>query len=111
MLQLDDKRTIEIGTSVTSLIETLKVFKDRRALPVILMTYFNPIYTYGLEVFAKRCEQAGVSGVIIPDLPMEEENLVAELLKQHTVSFIRLAALTSPEKRLKEIAAHTEGFL
>lgn len=110
-IQAAGQRALANGTSLTTLFETLQAFKERSTLPVILMTYFNPIYTYGVEAFAKSCEQAGVSGIIIPDLPMEEESLIADLLKRHAVSFIRLAALTSPEKRLREIAAHTEGFL
>src|SRR5690625_5994151 len=110
-IQAAGQRALTNGTSLTTLFETLQAFKERRTLPVILMTYLDPIYTCGVEAFAQSCEQAGGSGIIIPDLPMEEENLVAGLLKQHAVSFIRLAALTSPEERLREIAAHTEGFL
>lgn len=110
-IQTAGQRALANGTSLTTLFETLQKFKDRRTLPVILMTYLNPIYAYGVEAFAESCEQAGVSGVIIPDLPMEEEDLVTDLLKQHATAFIRLAALTSPEERLREIAKQTEGFL
>lgn len=104
-------RALANGTNLKSILDTLKTFKDRRTLPVILMTYFNPIYTYGVETFVQSCEKAGVNGIIIPDLPMEEEGLVADLLKQYNIAYIRLAALTSPEERLEEIASRTEGFL
>lgn len=111
VIQEAGQRALANGTNLQSIFDTLARFKERRTLPVILMTYFNPIYTYGAEAFARSCEEAGVSGIIIPDLPMEEEALVSDLLKQHNIAFIRLAALTSPEERLEEIASRTEGFL
>lgn len=110
-IQEAGQRALANGTTLAGILEALHAFKEKRTLPVILMTYFNPIYTYGIEAFAKACEKVGVSGVIIPDLPMEEENVVANLFSQHKIAFIRLASLTSPEERLRDIAARTEGFL
>ena len=75
------------------------------------MTYMNPIYVFGIKEFARECEQAGVDGVIIPDLPMEEEEILADSLKDHQIALIRLAALTSSKERVKEIASGTQGFL
>lgn len=75
------------------------------------MTYINPIFHYGLERFAKACVRAGVDGVIIPDVPLEEEDLIAGFLHQHGIAFIRLVALTSPKERVVEIARRSEGFL
>jgi tryptophan synthase alpha chain len=111
VIQEAGQRALANGTTMAALFETLQNFKARRTLPVILMTYFNPIYAYGIEAFAKSCQETGVSGVIIPDLPMEEENIVSGLLQQHDIAFIRLAALTSPDERLRDIASRTEGFL
>ncbi|HLR67399.1 MAG TPA: tryptophan synthase subunit alpha [Virgibacillus sp.] len=110
-IQESGQRSIANGTTLSGIFETLQTFREKRTLPIVFMTYLNPIYAYGIEKFAKSCEEAGVSGVIIPDLPMEEEDLLANLLKQHAVAFIRLAALTSPKERLRDIAARTEGFL
>lgn len=105
------QRALGNGTTLQGVLETLENFKEKRSIPVILMTYINPIYTYGIEQFAKDCAGAGVSGVIIPDLPLEEETLVTDHLKKHAIADIRLAALTSPDERLAEIARRTEGFL
>ncbi|TMN22483.1 tryptophan synthase subunit alpha [Lentibacillus cibarius] len=105
------QRAMERGTTLTSVLETLANFKAKRTIPVILMTYFNPIYVYGIESFAKDCVSAGVSGVIIPDLPMEEEAGIVACLQEHAISCIRLAAMTSPNHRLRDIAGRTEGFL
>ncbi|SFB05695.1 tryptophan synthase, alpha chain [Lentibacillus halodurans] len=105
------QRALQNGTTLQSVLEALESFKEKRSIPVILMTYINPIYTYGMERFAKDCTNTGVNGVIIPDLPMEEETMITGSLEKHAIANIRLAALTSPDERLSEIAQRTEGFL
>lgn len=104
-------RALQNGTTLKKIIAFLKEFKDERAVPIVLMAYLNPIFAYGIDEFARDCKDAGVSGVIIPDIPLEEEHLVSEALSTHSVAFIRLAALTSSDERLKEIAKRSEGFL
>lgn len=110
-IQEAGKRALNNGTTLAGVLETLQSFKQKRTIPIILMTYLNPIYIYGIERFATVCEEAGVDGVIIPDLPMEEEVIVAEALQVNGIAFIRLAALTSPKERLTELAKRSEGFL
>ncbi|HLR61004.1 MAG TPA: tryptophan synthase subunit alpha [Lentibacillus sp.] len=105
------QRALENGTTLNGVLEALETFKDKRSIPVILMTYLNPIFTFGPEKFAAACANAGVNGVIIPDLPLEEEALITDALEQYSISNIRLAAMTSPDERLIEIARRTEGFL
>ncbi|WP_226037166.1 tryptophan synthase subunit alpha [Aquibacillus saliphilus] len=110
-IQAAGLRALENGVSLRSVLEELKKFKGSRDIPVVLMTYINPIYAYGVTEFAKACDEAGVDGLIIPDLPLEEENIIVDDLKQYDIALIRLAALTSPKERLVEIAKRTEGFL
>ncbi len=104
-------RALETGVSLSAVLEKLKEGKAERNIPVVLMTYINPIHTYGVEAFAKSCEESGVDGLIIPDLPLEEEGLIVPALQESEIALIRLAALTSTEERLTEIAKRTEGFL
>ncbi|WP_068676277.1 tryptophan synthase subunit alpha [Oceanobacillus sp. Castelsardo] len=104
-------RALANGTSLKSILEFLKSTKEDRSIPIILMTYVNPIYHYGMEQFAEDCADSGVDGIIIPDVPMEEEGPIATHLSNEKIAFIRLAAMTSPEVRLKEIARKSEGFL
>ncbi|QTN00994.1 tryptophan synthase subunit alpha [Sediminibacillus dalangtanensis] len=104
-------RALKQGVSLRAILEKLGQFKENRSIPIVLMTYLNPIYVYGVESFAEACRTAGVSGLIIPDLPLEEENLVAKELQANDIALIRLASLTSPPERLKELARRTEGFL
>src|SRR5690625_1135409 len=110
-IQAAGQRALKNGTTLTGILEILNSFKDSRTIPIILMTYVNQIYVYGVEAFAADCEKVGVDGVIIPDLPLEEEALVATSLEKHSIAFIRLAALTSPQERIEKIAQRSEGFL
>jgi tryptophan synthase alpha chain len=104
-------RALANGTSLTSILEFLKSTKENRSIPIILMTYVNPIHHYGMEQFARDCADSGVDGIIIPDVPMEEEGPIATHLSKEKIAFIRLVAMTSPEERLKKIASKSEGFL
>ncbi|SER90014.1 tryptophan synthase, alpha chain [Gracilibacillus ureilyticus] len=104
-------RALANGVSLRSVLDKLKEKKDERNIPIVLMTYINPIHAYGVTEFASSCAEAGVDGLIIPDLPLEEEGLVTDSLAENGIALIRLAALTSTEDRLTEIAKRTEGFL
>lgn len=104
-------RALENGTTLKAVLETLKESKKSRSIPIVLMTYFNLIFVYGIERFAEECEAAGVDGVIIPDLPLEEEDSAVPALSKHEIALIRLASPTSPKSRLEEIVKRTEGFL
>ncbi|MEC1373090.1 tryptophan synthase subunit alpha [Heyndrickxia oleronia] len=104
-------RSLKAGTTLQAVLAQLKLSKSTRSIPIVIMTYMNPIYVFGIKEFARECEQAGVDGVIIPDLPMEEEEILADSLKDHQIALIRLAALTSSKERVKEIASGTQGFL
>ena len=104
-------RSLDSGTTLKGVLETLKSFINERKVPIILMSYINPIFNYGVEEFAQDCKASGVSGVIIPDVPFEEEEFLLTPLSSNDVAFIRLAALTSTKERLKRIAQQSEGFL
>lgn len=104
-------RALELETTLDAILDTLRPTKSSREVPIILMTYINPIFAIGVDYFAQKCEEVGVDGIIIPDVPMEEEALVTEALAKHDIAFIRLAALTSTPERLEKIAASSEGFL
>lgn len=110
-IQAASIRALENGTSLKKVLDVLAPGKAKRKVPIVLMTYINPIFAYGVEEFAAACARVGVDGIIIPDIPMEEEALVAEALAKNDIAFIRLAALTSTPERLKEIAQRSEGFL
>src|SRR5699024_12663352 len=91
-------------------LDVIAPVKQNSDIPIILMTHINPIICYGVEAFAADCAASGVSGIIIPDIPMEEEALIADALYNHDIAFIRLAAMTSPKESIEKIAAQAEGF-
>lgn len=109
-IQVAGKKALDQGVSLRAVLDFLAEFTER-TVPIVLMTYVNPVFAYGIEAFAKRCEEVNVSGVIIPDVPMEEDSLVTTSLQQHNIAFIRLAALTSTEDRIEQITKQSEGFL
>ncbi|WP_409305280.1 tryptophan synthase subunit alpha [Peribacillus sp. SCS-155] len=111
VIQRAGERALKNGTTLRKIIRELVEIRDIVTLPVILMTYLNPVFTYGVDQFAKDCGEAGVSGCIIPDLPLEESGLVSGALQSADVALIQLVSLTSPQERIKQIADSAEGFL
>lgn len=110
-IQEAGQRALQNGTTLNGVLETIRSFKNKPTVPIILMAYINPIFAYGVKEFAATCEEVGVDGVIIPDLPLEEESLVVESLAHHLIALIRLAALTSPKERIEQLVSRSEGFL
>ena len=110
-IQAAGLRALEEKVTLRKVLHKLKETKHDRTIPIILMTYMNPIYAYKIEDFINESIDSGVDGLIIPDLPMEEEDRITSYLSDKEIALIRLAALTSPIERLKKIAEKTEGFL
>lgn len=104
-------RSLQNGTTLRGIIAELTKAREVVSIPIVLMTYLNPIYSYGISTFAKDIANAGVDGCIIPDLPIEEENLLAEELENAGIELIRLVTLTSPRERILEISSRGKGFL
>lgn len=100
-----------LGNKVTlqKILQQLK--KINTPTPLVLMTYFNPIFTYGLEAFVQELAETRVVGLIIPDLPYEHQELVTPLLKDSDISLIPLIALTTPYERISELVEAGEGFI
>jgi len=110
-IQKAGMRALDAGITLEKVLDMLEKTRATRKVPIILMTYVNPIFAYGVETFARRCKEAGVDGLIVPDVPMEEETLLTGALDKFDVAFIRLVALTSTEERMRQLAERSEGFL
>lgn len=83
----------------------------REAVPVVLMTYINPVLSYDPRKFAAEAAQAGVSGVIVPDLPIEEAEPVAAWLRSASLDTVFMVAPTTPPDRIGAVCAHSSGFV
>jgi len=104
-------RALEKGTTLKSIISELAKARLEVNVPIILMTYLNPIYCYGINDFVHDIQGAGVDGCIIPDLPIEEEEIITSQLEEAGIELIRLVTLTTPLERIKTIASKGKGFL
>lgn len=104
-------RAIQKGASLKKILAMVERLRLQTNLPIVFMTYFNPILQYGLERFFKSSVQAGVDGVIVPDLPFDEAGELIRLGKKYDISTIFLAAPTSTRKRLAGIVKNSSGFI
>jgi tryptophan synthase alpha chain len=102
-------RALEAGATLPGVLDVARALAER--LPVILMCYANLVLARGVERFADELEKAGVSGLIIPDLPLEEAPAVLEACDARDIALVPLAAPTTPEDRLARIGAQARGFL
>lgn len=111
VIQEAGKRALKLGVTLAKVLKELKTFRTEVNIPIVLMTYMNPVFKYGVDQFAVDCKAAGVSGAIIPDLPLEEEEEASISLKANDLALIRLVTLTSPDERIDRITANAEGFI
>ena len=109
-IQRSSLRAINAGINITKTLKIVKNFrKEDNNTPIILMGYFNPIYQFGLKFFS-NCNNFGVDGLIIVDLPPEEDDLIQHLTIKNNIHNIRLIAPTTEINRLKELTS-SKGFL
>jgi len=79
--------------------------------PLVFMTYYNPVYHFGLDAFCQQCADAGVSGLIVPDLPPEEGQELEAVAQKNKLDLIYLLAPTSHDERIRLVAEHSQGFI
>ncbi|MCY4100073.1 MAG: tryptophan synthase subunit alpha, partial [Rhodobacteraceae bacterium] len=111
-IQLAGQRALAAGQTVSKTLSMVKDFrKTENETPIILMGYYNPIYSYGVERFIKESVEIGVDGLIIVDLPPEEDQELCIPANEAGLSFIRLATPTTDDKRLPRVLENTSGFV
>lgn len=113
VIQAASERALSTGVTtddIFDMVKRLRTGTEPLTIPLVFMTYLNPIYVYGVESFMTRCEEVGIQGVIVPDCPLEEKKELSHQAKTHGVSVISLIAPTS-EQRIEEIASRAEGFV
>lgn len=111
-IQLAGQRALEGGMTLD---KTLQMVRDFRAgddqTPIVMMGYYNPIYARGVDVFLAQAVQAGIDGLIIVDLPPEEDSELCIPAQAAGINFIRLATPTTDAKRLPKVLQNTSGFV
>ena len=112
VIQLAGERALAQHVGLANVIEIVRAFrKDDQTLPIILMTYLNPIEQMGINAFCQQAQDAGVDGVLIVDLPLEEAQYMLAEFEQYQLTMIFLLSLTTNQQRLKEIASMAKGFI
>lgn len=112
VIQQSSQQALSNGMTVGLLFEQLKELRKRVTIPVLLMGYFNPVLQYGVENFCKACAEAGVDGVIIPDLPMYEyEAMYEECFNSNGISNIFLITPHTSDERIRKIDELSKGFI
>jgi len=110
IIQLSASRALKSGTTPRKVITLLESLKNKLNIPIILFTYLNPLLCFGFEKFCEMASNAGASGIIIPDLPLEEAYKFSKIVSTHSMDLILLVAPTTPFERMKKISHHTKGF-
>jgi tryptophan synthase alpha chain len=111
-IQAAGQRALKAGMNLRKTLAMVRGLRERDPdTPYVLMGYYNPIYRYGAEAFARDAVAAGVDGVIVVDLPPEEDEELALPARRAGLDIVRLATPTSDEARLPTIVAHASGFL
>ena len=111
-VQASSQRALKAGQTLKKTLAMVSEFrKDNNATPIVLMGYYNPIYIYGVERFLKDAKAAGVDGLIVVDLPPEEDGELCLPALKSGIAFVRLATPTTDDKRLPAVLANTSGFV
>ena len=110
VIQEADLRSLKAGTRIDDVFELVKKVRRETQIPLVFLTYLNPVFHYGPDRFFARCEETGMDGIIIPDMPYEERDECAAAAKAHGIDIISMIAPTSKD-RIEKIAKAGEGFL
>jgi tryptophan synthase alpha chain len=110
-IQASSKRALAKKVTLKAIIKTVASLRSKVTIPLVFMGYYNPIHRYGMEKFVTDARRAGISGVIIPDMPYEEAGPLLKIARVHDFATVFLAAPTSTNKRLVNIAQRSRGFI
>jgi len=110
-IQAASQRALASGVTPDVYFEIAKSIRESVQLPLIALTYYNPVFHMGVPRFLQKCAESGISGIIVPDLPVDEAREFISVARGCDVDTIFLATLTSPASRLKKIVKESTGFV
>ncbi len=111
VIQAAATRALQKGVSLDDVLNIVINLQDKIDIPIILFTYYNPIFYRGVENFLDTIVNAGVKGLVVPDLPLEEAENFLNIAQEKGIEVILLVAPTSPIERIKQIASKSQGFI
>lgn len=110
VIQAANLRALKGGATLEKIFDTVVKIREKTQIPIVFLTYLNPVFRYGYDRFFAKCREIGADGLIIPDLPFEEKAEVRRIADKYEIDIISLIAPTS-EDRIKKIAADASGFV
>lgn len=110
-IQRASSHALQNGITPQLCLETAKKLRKQVDTPLVFMTYYNPVLNYGVEEFCAASADAGVDGLIIPDLPPDEGSELESVTQRHGIDLIYLLAPTSTDERIKLVAERSQGFI
>ncbi len=111
VIQHSSSIALNNGMSLPVLFEQLQDFRKQCQLPALLMGYYNPVMQFGLEKFCAACESAGIDGIILPDLPLDEAEMYQPLFKKHNLHCVLLITPQTHDARIRKIDDISSGFI
>ncbi len=111
VIQRAAQRALRAGTTLARVLELVREIRGEVAIPLVFFTYYNPVLAFGLKAFCQTAAEAGVDGVIVADLPLEEAGALAAEARPTGLDLIYLVAPTSPPARMRKIARASSGFI
>jgi tryptophan synthase alpha chain len=110
-IQRASYEALKQGITPNVCFEVAEKLRRQVEIPLVFMTYYNPVLKFGLEQFCSKCAEMGIDGLIIPDLPPEEGKELEKLTKRHKLDLIYLLSPASTEERIKLVSGRSSGFI
>jgi tryptophan synthase alpha chain len=110
-IQIASYQALKQGITPKLCLEVAGKLRTKVEIPLVFMTYYNPVFSYGLSAFCEDCAEAGIGGLIIPDLPPEEGTELENISFKHGLDLVYLLAPTSTDERIDMVAARSRGFI
>ncbi len=111
VIQQSSQRALERGMNTSLFLEMVSRLRQKTQIPLVVLTYYNPVFSFGEERFVKEAARAGLDGIIIPDLPLEESRSLYQLAQTQGIDLIYLLTPTSTEERIRLTADRAGGFI
>jgi tryptophan synthase alpha chain len=110
-IQKASYKALQNGTTPKICLETAVEIRKRIETPLVFMTYYNPVLNYGAEKFCISCRDAGINGLIVPDLLPEEGGELEDITRKYDIDLVYFLAPTSTEERIEEVGKRSRGFI
>ncbi len=110
VIQAAASRALACGTTPRLVLQMLKDLRGELFIPIVLFTYSNPLLNFGMERFCEEASKVGVAGLVVPDLPLEEAELLSPLAADYGLDLVLLVAPTTPKQRMIRISRKSRGF-